>query len=239
MSPVVLRHLAIAVGAAGLAAAFAPAAFAAASGTVVFTNPTGTVAGDQPIPVDVTITLDANSSAITTDAFGNVTSGYTTADLIAAGIDPLAVDHSDINNSFSCSGTFTTGCGGPPYDFNFAFGPQGVPFYQNLDLEPGSVTTLLFGTFEPTGGSAPAGHYTFYDDSIFFQFFDAQDNHLGDVQLFDTCQTGNADCAFSRDVTAVGPGVPEPAAWALMLAGFGGLGLLLRRRRVLEALDVF
>jgi hypothetical protein len=26
-------------------------------------------------------------------------------------------------------------------------------------------------------------------------------------------------------------GVPEPAAWSLMLAGFGGLGAMLRRRR--------
>jgi hypothetical protein len=30
-------------------------------------------------------------------------------------------------------------------------------------------------------------------------------------------------------------GVPEPAAWALMLAGFGGLGAVLRRRRRMAA----
>jgi len=28
-----------------------------------------------------------------------------------------------------------------------------------------------------------------------------------------------------------GPGVPEPAAWAMMLIGFGGLGAVLRRQR--------
>ncbi|HEX2815522.1 MAG TPA: PEPxxWA-CTERM sorting domain-containing protein [Phenylobacterium sp.] len=34
------------------------------------------------------------------------------------------------------------------------------------------------------------------------------------------------------NVTVTGPaGVPEPASWALMLVGFGGLGVLLRRRR--------
>ena len=27
--------------------------------------------------------------------------------------------------------------------------------------------------------------------------------------------------------------VPEPSAWALMIAGFGGMGALLRRRRAL------
>jgi hypothetical protein len=31
--------------------------------------------------------------------------------------------------------------------------------------------------------------------------------------------------------TVNAPGVPEPAAWALMLTGFGGLGAMLRRRR--------
>jgi hypothetical protein len=30
-------------------------------------------------------------------------------------------------------------------------------------------------------------------------------------------------------------GVPEPATWALMLMGFGGLGALLRRRGVMAA----
>ena len=29
----------------------------------------------------------------------------------------------------------------------------------------------------------------------------------------------------------VAAGVPEPATWAMMLVGFGGLGGLLRRRR--------
>jgi hypothetical protein len=31
----------------------------------------------------------------------------------------------------------------------------------------------------------------------------------------------------------VGGGVPEPASWALMIAGFGGVGALVRRRRAL------
>ena len=46
---------------------------------------------------------------------------------------------------------------------------------------------------------------------------------------------GNAGVFFdSIDVT--GPaGVPEPAAWALMIVGFGGVGAVLRRRRAVLA----
>lgn len=35
-------------------------------------------------------------------------------------------------------------------------------------------------------------------------------------------------------VSPVGTGVPEPAAWTLMLAGFGGVGVVLRRRRAVN-----
>ena len=30
------------------------------------------------------------------------------------------------------------------------------------------------------------------------------------------------------------PGVPEPATWAMMLLGFGGIGMAMRRRRSKE-----
>lgn len=43
---------------------------------------------------------------------------------------------------------------------------------------------------------------------------------------------GNAGVFFD-DISVQGPlaGVPEPASWAMMLVGFGGLGAMLRRRR--------
>ena len=37
-------------------------------------------------------------------------------------------------------------------------------------------------------------------------------------------------------VIGVGPTIPEPATWAMMIMGFGGIGAVLRRRRRLLAL---
>jgi PEP-CTERM motif len=37
--------------------------------------------------------------------------------------------------------------------------------------------------------------------------------------------------AFEIDNLAVNPAVPEPATWAMMLLGFGGIGIAMRRRR--------
>ncbi len=37
-------------------------------------------------------------------------------------------------------------------------------------------------------------------------------------------------------LTGTGGGVPEPASWALMIVGFGGLGASMRRQRSLAAL---
>ena len=54
-------------------------------------------------------------------------------------------------------------------------------------------------------------------------------NDLGEGVGESLYQTGNGyGHAF---MTVQNSGAPEPAAWALMLLGFGGLGMALRRRR--------
>lgn len=228
--------IALASLALALACLTASPAAAVATGTLTFTQPTGSVSSTDSIDVYYTVALDQSSAAITTDSSGNIISGVTNADLLAAGIDPSLVTRSDINVSFSCSGTFTNGCGGPPYDFNFGFGAGSLSFTNSLDIQPGTTSNFLFGTFTPTGGIAPYGSYTFFDAGVFAQFYDANNNHLGDVAFFDTCGSQTANCAFTRTVDS-GPigGVPEPASWALMLVGFGLTGAVLRRRRTVVA----
>jgi hypothetical protein len=48
-------------------------------------------------------------------------------------------------------------------------------------------------------------------------------------------QSGQLDFAVLSYTLASATAVPEPAAWALMLMGFGGLGAAMRRRRALAA----
>jgi len=48
--------------------------------------------------------------------------------------------------------------------------------------------------------------------------------------IFQGLTADRDETAFIDNVSAVG--VPEPATWALMILGFGGAGMMLRRRRV-------
>jgi hypothetical protein len=82
---------------------------------------------------------------------------------------------------------------------------------------PGDPTTVTFSSsfFGPT------------TDDFFGFTLSATDkttiNHANNQSFgsFDTAGNGNFTASF----------VPEPASWALMIAGFGGAGVMLRRRR--------
>ncbi len=217
-------------------------ASAAILATLSFTQPTGTVGPTDSIPIYVTLALAPASDPIVTDAFGNVTpltAGQVNGNLIPLGPGGTQeffanMTHSNTNQSYTCAGTFFTGCNGNPYDF--AFGP-GFTFLTNTTLAPGSSTTSLFGTFTPTGGGpVPAGSYLFGGVAFYIQVFDdthpdslrdpigggSGSYHIADVPVAGTTSD------FMRTVAAVGS--PEPASYALFLGGAALFAGIARRR---------
>ncbi len=55
---------------------------------------------------------------------------------------------------------------------------------------------------------------------------------VGDKLTFVAEGTSDSLGGYLDNIT-ISTAVPEPATWAMMLLGFGGLGALLRRRRTL------
>jgi len=53
----------------------------------------------------------------------------------------------------------------------------------------------------------------------------------GDVSAFSYLRLWSSENAFEIDNIAVNSGVPEPTTWGMMLLGFAGIGMALRRRR--------
>jgi hypothetical protein len=101
-----------------------------------------------------------------------------------------------------------------------------------------SFLLLDFTTFTPvihtgaltTSGSFTSGVLAAGDYQFFVQNFDQQSSQLNDPGA--TSTSLNANFGFS-----IGS-VPEPATWAMMLAGFGVMCTALRRRRAQAAADL-
>jgi hypothetical protein len=52
-----------------------------------------------------------------------------------------------------------------------------------------------------------------------------------DVTDFSFLRLSSTENAFEIDNIAINDGVPEPATWGMMLLGFAGIGVAMRRRR--------
>jgi len=146
----------------------------------------------------------------------------------------------------SCGGcgsiTFDNGAG--LFDNRMSFNEGGVYSYDSSPqwtfvADPAGVggtlfTTLLIGTGQTSLGiGAQLALDCRGGTSCFFGHTAA----LGLGPLADGLSYTSQSGVFLADVGG-GPatgGVPEPGAWALMILGFGGAGLALRRRKVAQA----
>ena len=231
-----MRNILISTVACAALAFAAGGAQAAVSGVLTFDTPTGVVAPGEAIDIWLTLTLADDSDTLATDQYGAITSGLTDDIITDAGADPTNLEYAVLNLGYSCGGeTFGFCSGGTPYDVNFnpnpAFAFTGA---KNLNIAAGSVTHWLLGTYVPVAGGAPPGTYSFFNVEFGFQFSSDPTENPKFVAFASSCPTLASSCGFSRTVEAVG-GVPEPATWAMMLLGFGGMGVTLRSRRLRQA----
>lgn len=90
---------------------------------------------------------------------------------------------------------------------------------QAYEFDENSSTDIALGPVSVMGGAVP----------VYLSI-----GSLGDPRHI-TYVTFSSDAAFAIDdltlgIEGIGPGIPEPAAWALMVLGFGAIGASLRYR---------
>ena len=127
------------------------------------------------------------------------------------------------------------GCVGSATDFTSSSLNQWV-FVAGTYTANGTADVYVNGVLDGSGGAG--GHGTpdggFYEGQSNVFGGREFDGSLGGVAVFNTQLTGDQVAALYKAAFVApigGGGVPEPAAWALMIAGFGLTGSMLRRKR--------
>lgn len=104
-----------------------------------------------------------------------------------------------------------------------------------LTLNFANATLVGSGGAGALFGSTPGSTVTYTSD-----FIDFSDATVGDFGIAmsgimpgfgSAFWTGDSVGTFASDAGGIGAEVPEPATWAMMIMGFGGIGAMIRRRR--------
>jgi len=139
-------------------------------------------------------------------------------------------------NSFSGLSLGGNQSGGAQFFFDgdsvtatFAAPVFAVGAFFNVNANSGNFGVTVGGDTSSSGSGT-------YDTSSFVFAGLVSDTSFTSATFF-----SNSDCACSAsfnipEVITATTAVPEPATWAVMLVGFGGLGAMLRRRRELKGL---
>jgi hypothetical protein len=206
-------------------------ASAAIVGTLTYDTPTGTALSTETIEVWATLSLAADSDAFFYDPDSGNPFGFDPAQiptLSDQGVPFASYTYSFLWVSRTCSGNFNTGCDAGPYTIE-----QGSSAWFDIEkpftLNASESRSFSLATITPVGGSAPAGTYTVYNMGLGISVngLDAEGNTIeAEIVSFNTCNSGEESCAFTRTVSAV----PVPAAAWLFGSGILGLAGISRKR---------
>ena len=94
-----------------------------------------------------------------------------------------------------------------------------------------TAATNVLSFLYTAGAGDPAVHYfDIKQGNSYVLFYDANAITSGSIDL-DNYFPNNPGFSHITFFDTGAPGVPEPATWAMMLLGFGGIGMALRRSR--------
>lgn len=167
------------------------------------------------------------------------TPGVTSSGGVVVGPGPLvdSVDGGGPNGH-----SYFNGCGSCGFTFTFDAGVLGaLPTSVGIVWTDGDVPTRHFSAFDQNNNLIGT-----INDSTGLWFSSGGDADVENYRFFGATNAGGISKIFiSNDSGGIevdhlqyglnGPGVPEPASWALMIGGFGLAGAALRRRRPLVA----
>ncbi len=117
-------------------------------------------------------------------------------------------------------------------------GPDGAPEIGNFASITGtefaitytaSTNTLSFN-YTPGAGDPVIHYFDVKQANGFVLFYDPNPITSGTINL-STYFPNNPGYSHITFIDTGAPAVPEPATWAMMLLGFGGIGMAMRRRR--------
>jgi len=155
--------------------------------------------------------------------------GYVGGNLFTGGTGSAttATQQNLINQLLNGPATSQTGAYAPPYSLSTG---SVLGSLANLN----GTATLNFGNLTLSGLTVLGAH--------FGNNTDADNNNVSAFWLLNvtspthTITLANGQGSSNAQIFATQAAVPEPATWALMLMGFGGMGVAMRRRRSATAL---
>ena len=198
----------------------------------------GTLVGGASIAGGV-LSLDGASGEVTFGAKLIPTGGDFSVFVRAQILQPVSAHTEIIAQGSSGAPGFYIGSGGNQYRLSDAYGSPGLTFhvddaFHNLLLTNGAGAlqfsidgTQVFSGAQVNFGGACDTRIGNQFCGVYNEFFKGS---IDTVRIFSGVAT--YDEASGPDA---GAGVPEPASWALMIAGFGLAGAALRRRRSVVA----
>ncbi|HXA38478.1 MAG TPA: PEPxxWA-CTERM sorting domain-containing protein [Phenylobacterium sp.] len=178
---------------------------------------------------------DLAAGTIVTNQYAGVTFSSNAGEVVETTSQPLYqisqpnfICTFSTGNDIDCTQSVNLAFAAPVDNLKFVYTGENTPgstfnidVYQNFGANPTSVT--IVGVNQQLHDAAGV------DLSVFQNI-----TRISINQVADPFGLGYDDFSFDPG-QAAGGGVPEPAAWALMIVGFGAAGAMLRRRRPIAA----